>query len=181
MLDEYLHSADWFDAMLFDATDAILKGYSCMEIEHGMLGKMHIIRAIRWRDSGHFCLNPDDLSELRLRDGKPCRGGVSAFWLDSASVTFTDRLRWRNGACQDAYLAVHFQKLFRARSGRISGGVRTADEGREIPVRGNTGAEKRPDAGGDGYRATYRRDHPGRDVAGISGRQQTVRPIHLKP
>ena len=39
MLDEYLHSADWFDAMLFDATDAILKGYSCMEIEHGMLGK----------------------------------------------------------------------------------------------------------------------------------------------
>ncbi|EEZ2306857.1 DUF935 domain-containing protein, partial [Escherichia coli] len=69
MLDEYLHSADWFDAMLFDATDAILKGYSCMEIEHGMLGKMHIIRAIRWRDSGHFCLNPDDLSELRLRDG----------------------------------------------------------------------------------------------------------------
>ncbi len=35
MLDEYLHSADWFDAMLFDATDAILKGYSCMEIEHG--------------------------------------------------------------------------------------------------------------------------------------------------
>ncbi|EEQ7747222.1 DUF935 domain-containing protein, partial [Escherichia coli] len=55
MLDEYLHSADWFDAMLFDATDAILKGYSCMEIEHGMLGKMHIIRAIRWRDSGHFC------------------------------------------------------------------------------------------------------------------------------
>ncbi len=87
MLDEYLHSADWFDAMLFDATDAILKGYSCMEIEHGMLGKMHIIRAIRWRDSGHFCLNPDDLSELRLRDGSHAGVAFQPFgWIVHQSV-----------------------------------------------------------------------------------------------
>ncbi|WP_048797104.1 MULTISPECIES: DUF935 domain-containing protein [Serratia] len=68
MLDEYLHAADWFDAMLFDATDAILKGYSCQEIEWGMVGRAHIIKAVHWRDAAHFCLNPQDFSELRLRD-----------------------------------------------------------------------------------------------------------------
>ncbi|WP_435867978.1 hypothetical protein [Escherichia coli] len=40
----------------------------------------------------------------------------------------------------------------------------------KYPSGATAGAEKRPDAGGDGYRATYRRDHPGRDVAGVSGR-----------
>ncbi|EBH6704347.1 DUF935 domain-containing protein [Salmonella enterica] len=69
MLDEYLHGADWFDAMLFDATDAILKGYSCQEIEWGRLGRAFVINKIVWRDAAHFCLNPQNFSELRLRDG----------------------------------------------------------------------------------------------------------------
>ncbi len=74
-----------------------------------MLGKMHIIRAIRWRDSGHFCLNPDDLSELRLRDGSHAGVAFQPFGWVVQSVTFTHRLRWCDGACQNAYLAVHFQ------------------------------------------------------------------------
>ncbi|EAU1641187.1 DUF935 domain-containing protein [Salmonella enterica] len=69
MLDEYLHGADWFDAMLFDATDAILKGYSCQEIEWGRIGRAFVINKVIWRDAAHFCLNPQDFSELRLRDG----------------------------------------------------------------------------------------------------------------
>ncbi len=103
--------------MLFDATDAILKGYSCMEIEHGMLGKMHIIRAIRWRDSGHFCLNPDDLSELRLRDGSHAGVAFQPFgWIVHQSRSRTG-YGGATGLVRNAYLAVHFQKLFRARSG----------------------------------------------------------------
>ncbi|EJU5349543.1 DUF935 domain-containing protein, partial [Salmonella enterica] len=69
MLDEYLQGADWFDAMLFDATDAILKGYSCQEIEWGRIGRAFVVNKVIWRDAGHFCLNPQDFSELRLRDG----------------------------------------------------------------------------------------------------------------
>lgn len=69
MLDEYLHGADWFDAMLFDATDAILKGYSCQEIEWGRIGRAFVVNKVIWRDAAHFCLNPQDFSELRLRDG----------------------------------------------------------------------------------------------------------------
>ena len=171
MLDEYLHSADWFDAMLFDATDAILKGYSCMEIEHGMLGKMHIIRSIRWRDSGHFCLNPDDLSELRLRDGSHAGGGVSALWLDSAS----SRSRTGYGGATGLVRTLIWPFIFKNYS------VRDLAEFLEVyglpmkPVNtsGATPEQKSaPDAGGDGYRATYRRDHPGRDVAGVSGSRE---------
>lgn len=69
MLDEYLKGADWFDAMLFDATDAILKGYSCQEIEWGRIGRAFVVNKVIWRDAAHFCLNPQDFSELRLRDG----------------------------------------------------------------------------------------------------------------
>lgn len=39
MLNEYLHDAAWFEDALFDAGDAILKGYSMQEIEWGWLGK----------------------------------------------------------------------------------------------------------------------------------------------
>lgn len=68
-LDEYLRGASWFDAMLFDATDAILKGYSCQEIQWGRRGREFVINRVCWRDAAHFCLNPDNLSDLRLRDG----------------------------------------------------------------------------------------------------------------
>lgn len=38
MLDEFLRGASWFEEALYDATDAILKGYSMQEIEWGYLG-----------------------------------------------------------------------------------------------------------------------------------------------
>ncbi|WP_157918996.1 phage portal protein family protein, partial [Escherichia coli] len=68
MLNEYLHDAAWFEDALFDAGDAILKGYSMQEIEWGWLGKMRVPVALHHRDPALFCANPDNLNELRLRD-----------------------------------------------------------------------------------------------------------------
>ena len=67
-LDELLRDASWFEDALFDATDAILKGYSMQEIQWGFLGKMRCPVALHWRDPALFCANPNDLNELRLRD-----------------------------------------------------------------------------------------------------------------
>ncbi|AIJ09271.1 DUF935 domain-containing protein [Edwardsiella anguillarum] len=68
MLSEFLQSAAWFEDGLFDATDAILKGYSMQEIEWGYLGKQRWPIALHWRDPALFCLNPDNYHEIRLRD-----------------------------------------------------------------------------------------------------------------
>ncbi|EHK1824298.1 DUF935 domain-containing protein [Salmonella enterica] len=69
MLDELLRDAAWFEDGIFDAGDAVLKGYSMQEIEWGWLGKMRVPVALHHRDAGLFCANPDNLHELRLRDG----------------------------------------------------------------------------------------------------------------
>ena len=69
MLDELLRDAAWFEDGIFDAGDAILKGYSMQEIEWGWLGKMRVPVALHHRDAALFCANPDNLNELRLRDG----------------------------------------------------------------------------------------------------------------
>ncbi|EMV22828.1 hypothetical protein ECC34666_1226 [Escherichia coli C-34666] len=68
MLNEYLHDAAWFEDALFDAGDAILKGYSMQEIEWGWLGKMRVPVALHHRDPALFCATPDNLNELRLCD-----------------------------------------------------------------------------------------------------------------
>ncbi|MDR8533009.1 DUF935 domain-containing protein [Serratia nevei] len=68
MLDEYLRDAAWFEDGLFDASDAILKGYAMQEIEWGWLGKFRCPKALHWRDPALFCSTPNNLNELRLRD-----------------------------------------------------------------------------------------------------------------
>ncbi len=68
-LEEVLSDAHWFENALFDATDAILKGYSMQEIEWAQSGAYRCPRAIHWRDPALFTVNPDNYRELRLRDG----------------------------------------------------------------------------------------------------------------
>lgn len=79
MLQEILQDAAWFDDALFDAGDAILKGYSLQEIEWGWLGKMRIPTALHHRDAALFRANPDNLSELRLADGSYHGAGLQPF------------------------------------------------------------------------------------------------------
>ncbi|EAS1999544.1 DUF935 domain-containing protein [Salmonella enterica] len=69
MLDEILRDAAWFEDAIFDAGDAVLKGYSMQEIEWGWLGKLRVPVAMHHRDAALFHANPDNLSEIRLRDG----------------------------------------------------------------------------------------------------------------
>lgn len=69
MLNDMLQDAAWFEDAIFDAGDAVLKGYSMQEIEWGWLGKMRVPVALHHRDAALFCASPDNQHELRLRDG----------------------------------------------------------------------------------------------------------------
>lgn len=70
MLDEILRDAVWFDDCLFDATDAILKGFSCQEIEWepNLIGGLKLIRNVHWRDQAWFMTPTEQRNSLRLRD-----------------------------------------------------------------------------------------------------------------
>ena len=48
MIEEILRDATWLDDCIFDATDAILKGFSCQEIEweQGLVGGLKLIRNV---------------------------------------------------------------------------------------------------------------------------------------
>ncbi|MFZ7107899.1 DUF935 domain-containing protein [Avibacterium avium] len=71
MLEEILRDAMWFDDCLFDATDAILKGFSCQEIEWepNLIGGLKLIRNVHWRDPAWFMTPTNQRNSLRLRDG----------------------------------------------------------------------------------------------------------------
>ncbi|ACQ92367.1 protein of unknown function DUF935 [Tolumonas auensis DSM 9187] len=70
LLTELLEDFTWFEDCIFDATDAILKGFSAQEftgweqVEGLMLPK-----GLEWRDPAWFQTHPDDRNQLRLRDG----------------------------------------------------------------------------------------------------------------
>ncbi|EBH4416678.1 DUF935 domain-containing protein [Salmonella enterica] len=69
MLEDLLGNAAWFEPMLFNATDAVLKGYAMQEIEWGWCGKYRFPVDVHWRDPALFILNPVNKNELRLSDG----------------------------------------------------------------------------------------------------------------
>ena len=71
MLNEILQDAVWLDDCIFDATDAILKGFSCQEIEweQGLVGGLKLIRNVHWRDPAWFMTPTFERNNLRLRDG----------------------------------------------------------------------------------------------------------------
>ncbi len=70
MLEEVLRSFDWLSDMVYDASDALLKGFSAQEFTgwenvDGLL----LPRGCEWRDPSIFQVLPDDPQTLRLRDG----------------------------------------------------------------------------------------------------------------
>ena len=71
MIEEILRDATWLDDCIFDATDAILKGFSCQEIEweQGLVGGLKLIRNVHWRDPAWFMTPQHERNTLRLRDG----------------------------------------------------------------------------------------------------------------
>ena len=71
MIEEILRDATWLDDCIFDATDAILKGFSCQEIEweQGLVGGLKLIRKVHWRDPAWFMTPQQERNTLRLRDG----------------------------------------------------------------------------------------------------------------
>lgn len=71
LIEEILRDAVWFDDCLFDATDAILKGFSCQEIEweQGLVGGLKLIKNVHWRDPAWFITPTLERNTLRLRDG----------------------------------------------------------------------------------------------------------------
>ena len=71
MIEEILRDATWLDDCIFDATDAILKGFSCQEIEweQGLVGGLKLIRNVHWRDPAWFMTPQQERNTLRLRDG----------------------------------------------------------------------------------------------------------------
>lgn len=69
MLTEILKDADWWEDLIWDATDAIFKGYSGQQITWGYFDKLHVPSKIVWQDPGIFQLNPENRHELMLRDG----------------------------------------------------------------------------------------------------------------
>lgn len=71
MLEEILRDAVWLDDCIFDATDAILKGFSCQEIEWepNLVDGLKLIRSVNWRDPSWFMTPQYERNTLRLRDG----------------------------------------------------------------------------------------------------------------
>nr|WP_083600963.1 DUF935 domain-containing protein [Xenorhabdus thuongxuanensis] len=69
LLTEILRDADWLPDCIFDATDAILKGFSCQEIEWETVDDLIIPRSVEWRDPAWFQTPQGERNELRLRDG----------------------------------------------------------------------------------------------------------------
>ena len=68
-IEELLRSATWLDDAVFDASDAILKSFACLELAWDFAEGLHYVDGATWRDSSWFQTHPDKRNELRLRDG----------------------------------------------------------------------------------------------------------------
>lgn len=69
MLSEVIQDFTWLEDCLFDASDAILKGFSAQEfIGWDMVDGIQIPTGVEWRDPAWFMTHPDNRNELRLRD-----------------------------------------------------------------------------------------------------------------
>ncbi|UNM95677.1 DUF935 family protein [Ignatzschineria rhizosphaerae] len=69
MIEEALRDADWFNDMLFDALDGILKGFSCQELQWNTEGEIIRPKKVIWRPQSMFTVNQDDRNDLRINDG----------------------------------------------------------------------------------------------------------------
>ncbi|MCG9624629.1 DUF935 domain-containing protein [Vibrio mediterranei] len=69
MIQELLEDAIWLDDVIFDLSDATLKGFAHGEIKWAFDERTHYIDDIEYRDPSWFQVNPNNRNELRLRDG----------------------------------------------------------------------------------------------------------------
>ncbi|PAT41205.1 hypothetical protein CK623_02900 [Vandammella animalimorsus] len=65
-----------FEDVLFDVTDAIGKGFACLEIEWHKVGPYHVPRHITHRPQSWFTLHRGQRQELRLRTGSTDADGI---------------------------------------------------------------------------------------------------------
>ncbi|MGA7438589.1 MAG: DUF935 domain-containing protein, partial [Luteibacter sp.] len=68
-LKELLAEIPDFEEMVFDVTDAIGKGYACLEIEWGQTDGLWLPKSVTHRPQSWFTIKRDYREELRLRDG----------------------------------------------------------------------------------------------------------------
>ncbi|WP_323915816.1 phage portal protein family protein, partial [Aeromonas caviae] len=83
MIRELLEDFTWLDDAIFDATDAVLKGFSAQEFSGWeMVEGLQLPKGIVWRDPAWFQTHPDDWNQLRLRDGSKEGAALNPFgWI----------------------------------------------------------------------------------------------------
>lgn len=69
MIEEQLRYATWLSDAIFDAADAILKGFNAQELAWEYFDGQHVITGCEWRDPAWFQTHPDKRNQLMLRDG----------------------------------------------------------------------------------------------------------------
>lgn len=69
LIQEIMEDATWMDDLIFDMSDAILKGFSCVELEWGRSDGVDYIENVFHRDPSWFQTHSERRNELRLRDG----------------------------------------------------------------------------------------------------------------
>lgn len=104
MIEEVIRDADWFNNMLFNALDGILKGFSCQELRWSTEGSINVPSRVIWRPPSMFTVNPDDRNDLRIADGSMTGKALRKFgWIQHRApamsgylgeTTLTNVLAW---------------------------------------------------------------------------------------
>lgn len=82
MIESLLRSATWLDDAIFDAADAILKGFSNQELHWDYIENTHVIVGCEWADPSWFQVHPNERNQLMLRDGSHTGMALRQFgWL----------------------------------------------------------------------------------------------------
>ena len=71
LIQAWLESFTWLDDMRFDLSDAILKVFSCCELDWQRDGKLWLPEAYTHQPATWFQTHPNDRNQLRLRDTSP--------------------------------------------------------------------------------------------------------------
>lgn len=67
-IEEQLKDATWFADLIFDQSDALLKGFSAAELSWHFEQKQHVITGYDYRDQNLFITHPSNHNQLMLND-----------------------------------------------------------------------------------------------------------------
>ncbi len=79
LVQELLDEIPDFEDVVTDMADAILKGFSNIELEWTQWGSSWLINAAHYRPQNWFQLNPDNRNQIRLRDNSAEGAELQAF------------------------------------------------------------------------------------------------------